>query len=729
MAAVTTSTRRTTNIQGRVLRTDIQALRALAVLFVVFNHLWPKGFTGGFVGVDVFFVISGFLITSHLHKELGVGKGINLPRFYARRARRLLPAALFVTLNTLLLTVLFLPGTLWKKIAFEGFAATAYFQNWAAFSSATDYFSQGLFTTPFQHYWSLSVEEQFYLLWPVLLGGMFVAAYRGSGAPRRAGRGRHRQQSSAPLAGMVLVVAVASLCYSEAELSYNPTGAYFNTFGRAWEFGLGALVGLFHRAPWRLPGWCHGARVPLQAIGWLALFACGFTYNQAVSFPGTSALVPTLATAVIIAAGPQSPRVLSAITDQRIIQRIGDLSYSLYLWHWPIIIVAPFALKTQLGTAHKLAIVLVGIGLAHVTKILVEDPGQRSPFLNSSARRTLGIALATVVGVAVLSGMMASVGVHTAGTSNRNSLNVYAGGPNCFGATILLPENASCPDSPFAAAAYPIATPDEAPWDGYPAECAVVNDIRIAEGAERIYRCDFGGGQPHKSIKLIGDSHAEHWAHAFINIARENKWVFTFEIRSACSALPIDHPQLPGTDPHKQMCIDWARQVAERTATEGPDLVLFSSRQTSTVTPGDDASGLKDKVASALRDFETTVPNPQTRFVVLKDIPSDGPRLGPACTLALGGQEAGCVVPLSEIQQTDYLAEGGEQLADSRLSVVTMDAFICPSGQCSGVIGGVPVFFDEHHLSRTYARSLSEPLARALSDAIGEPITSPLVTQ
>src|SRR3954447_11272523 len=256
------------------LRPEIQSLRGIAVALVVVNHFWTSALPGGFTGVDVFFVISGFLITSHLAGELESSRRISLVTFWARRARRILPAALTVLLLCAFATLAFVPETSWPRFLDEIRASAAYVENWQLAASAVDYFKATDPPSPVQHYWSLSVEEQFYLVWPILLSAAAIMAPRG------------KQRRAA--AWTIGAAVAASLAYSVWRTAHDPSAAYFVTPTRAWELGAGGLLALAPASGLRWPAW-------RSAVSWLGLAAMAITaalYRSGTPFPGIAAVLP-----------------------------------------------------------------------------------------------------------------------------------------------------------------------------------------------------------------------------------------------------------------------------------------------------------------------------------------------------------------------------------------------------------------------------------------------------
>jgi peptidoglycan/LPS O-acetylase OafA/YrhL len=315
--------------KGRGFRPDIQGMRALAVGMVVVYHLYPSLLTGGFAGVDVFFVISGFLITGHLLREYHKTGRVALLDFWGRRAKRLVPAAAVVLTVTWVASRLLLPATRLADTASQIRASALYFQNWQLAWNAVDYLKSDSAASPVQHFWSLSVEEQFYLGWPLLFLLAALVALTARGTEQKRARGHH---VAFLLAGAVVA---GSLWYSVYYTHANPAGAYFVTTTRIWELGIGGLLAL-------LPAGLSHRISRLGLLGWAGLglvIASGFVLSGTNAFPGFLALLPAGGAAALIlggsAAGRFGPhRLMSA----RPMVFIGGISYSLYLWHWPHIV-------------------------------------------------------------------------------------------------------------------------------------------------------------------------------------------------------------------------------------------------------------------------------------------------------------------------------------------------------------------------------------------------------
>src|SRR6201996_6274246 len=379
---------------GRGFRPDIQGLRALAVGMVVIYHLYPSLLTGGFAGVDVFFVISGFLITGHLLRENHKTGKVALLDFWGRRAKRLVPAAGPVLTVTWVDSRLLLPATRLADTASQIRASALYFQNWQLAANAVNYLKSDSAASPVQHFWSLSVEEQFYLGWPLL----FLLAALAALTARRTGRRRARGHHVALL--LAAAVVAGSLWYSVYYTHANPAGAHFVTTTRIWELGLGGLLAL-------LPAGLSRRIGRLGLLGWAGLglvIASAFVLSGTNAFPGYLALLPAGGTAALILGGSAAGRFgPHRLTSARPMVFIGGISYSLYLWHWPLIVCYTARGGRAVGPVSGLAIVAAAVTLSWLTKVWVEDKVRTASLLSGHGWRSVSTALAAVVPVVLVS--------------------------------------------------------------------------------------------------------------------------------------------------------------------------------------------------------------------------------------------------------------------------------------------------------------------------------------
>jgi peptidoglycan/LPS O-acetylase OafA/YrhL len=295
-------------------------------MMVVIFHLFPSKLTGGFAGVDVFFVISGFLISTSLLGELSAVGRIGLAKFWAKRMRRLLPAAFVVIAVTSILSAIFVPPFTRTEFLAEGFASIFYYENWSLALSSADYFADSN-ASPFQHFWSLAVEEQFYLVWPIALLVLALGA---------------RKRANDAITTLIVASALVSFGFAVALTALDPGAAYFNSFLRVWQFAIGAAIAhLLARKSLSL------RLSPIVSLfGFALIFGSSFFFDAGSGFPAFAALLPVLGAALVLIAGLGGlSSGLRRIYEFKPIQFLGDISYSLYLWHWPVIVLAPFIIN------------------------------------------------------------------------------------------------------------------------------------------------------------------------------------------------------------------------------------------------------------------------------------------------------------------------------------------------------------------------------------------------
>ena len=363
-------------------RPDIEGMRAVAVGLVVLYHGFNAPFTGGFVGVDVFFVISGFLITNLLLHEQAQNAGVSIARFYARRVRRILPAATLVVLATVFAVYHWLGFIAGNQIADDAKWTAVFMANIHFGLLGTDYLGSQLRPSPLEHMWSLGVEEQFYLVWPALFLGL-VLLVRGE---------RHRTALAVTLLGII----GASLAWSVIQTQTNATWAYFSPLTRAWELALGALVAVLATVAARVrPSWLIEL-LSLCGIGGIVVSA--LVLNSSTHYPGSAVILPVVSTALLIAAGCANPRTLvGRALAVRPMQWIGARSYSLYLWHWPFLIIAAEYVGHDLSAMQSTGLLVLAVAATAITYRLVENPVRRARILATRTTLTLAIGVVLIV--------------------------------------------------------------------------------------------------------------------------------------------------------------------------------------------------------------------------------------------------------------------------------------------------------------------------------------------
>ncbi|MFC7479986.1 acyltransferase family protein [Luedemannella flava] len=553
----------------RDFRPDIAGLRGVAVALVLLWHAGVPLAPGGFVGVDVFFVISGFLITGLLVAELDRTGRIDLVAFYARRSRRLLPAAGVVLLATLALGWWCLPATRWSDTAGDVIAAAAYVVNWRLADQAGDYLAQDQPPSILQHYWSLAVEEQFYLIWPVLLVlvGALVARRRASA--RRHAREPGSRVPRAWLLGAVAAVGVPSSLWSAYLTDAEPERAYFVTTTRLWELALGGALALgaarLSRLPRRVAAW----------LGWAGLAAIGAAlvgFDRETSFPGWSAALPVLGAALVIAAGPAAGRAGPArVLDTGVLRALGAISYSLYLWHWPLLVAAE-ARYGELSALAGLVVVTASVVPAALTYHLVENPFRYSRHLVRVPARALRLG-ALSAGVPVL------VAVVLLTTVPSVAGNAPGSAP---GAAVLRPQPRDDPaGSPADRATVVVPDPAVASGDmpaSYRKGCH-------AGTYGKLTTCEFGDPAGRLTVAVTGDSHMAQWLPAIEPVATELGWRGRMYTKSSCPLL--DAEIVKQSARQVTSCLDWNRDLrALLSGPHRPDVLITSSAQYHVRLPG-----------------------------------------------------------------------------------------------------------------------------------------------
>ena len=554
-------------------RPDIEGLRAVAVIAVVLYHAGIPGFGGGFIGVDVFFVISGFLITGLLWREVATTNTVALGRFYGARARRLLPAAATVGIATALVVAVVLPPLQARSVFLDGIACALYAGNYRFAMHGTDYLASDLPPSPFQHYWSLGVEEQFYLVWPVLIIGTAWLVHRlRAGAAARA----------TPYAVVLVLVAAASLAAAVLWTRTSPAWAFFSLPTRAWELAAGGLVALSIHQWRRLP------LLPATIVGWGGLALIVLTCTQLgprTPYPGTAALLPVLGTALVIGAGP----VTGGLGAGRVLCRpamraIGRVSYSWYLWHWPVLLLMPPLLGEPAGLPARLSATAVSGGLAVITLHLVENPGRFAAALRRSAKASLTVAAAASAAAACACMLLLNVvPVPVGHGAAAPRANIVAVPPTTI-APAMSPEEAAVQHAfaqardAVAASAGLRAVPSnlDPPLAKAPADKAAV----FVNGCVRSWReigqgeCATGDIASPTTVALVGDSHAAMWNPAFQHLAEQRHWRLETLAKVTCPLQDL-HITSPYLGREYTECEQWRAQIVNRLKAEHPRLVVL----------------------------------------------------------------------------------------------------------------------------------------------------------
>jgi peptidoglycan/LPS O-acetylase OafA/YrhL len=673
---------------------EVQALRAVAVAAVVLFHFFPRRIPGGFIGVDVFFVISGFLITGQIVRALERNT-FTFRSFYVRRAYRLLPAASLVLGLTAAAALTLLPYSRWRDTMVEVLASLFYVENWVLAVNGSNYFDAN--PTAAQHYWSLSVEEQFYLLWPAALVTLWWC------------RRRFLARRSGVLIVGLLTLTGLSLVLSVVMTPPSRSLAYFATYTRMWEFGVGGVLAL-------LPRW-QSTPVLRGLIGWAALSViCGsaFMLDEHTAFPGWVALAPVLATAAAIAAGlVDKPWSHAALATSQPVQWLGDISYSVYLWHWPLIVLVPTVSGMQPSAVLKAGLLLTCLVLASLTKVHVEDrfrqhngsPVSR-PFL---VRRWSGV---TVLVLVTIPACLASFGVHVvharASAAAAIERRAVADDVACFGAAALATPGCV---PPFGSA----MVPDPGVAYHQFTQSRARRECLVDVNADVVIRCGFGVASGRTHVALVGDSHALHWLPALEQVAAAADWRITTYLRGSCPANPAVTVR---PDPNEQRwCAAWSRDVLGRIVTDDSiDLVVTTASNNKAWVAEDGRTGFETAVAGYMAAWSDMVDAGKT-VLVIKDTPRprtdvlDCLATRPAASCGRDRVEATRVHP-DVGADGDPLAVAVDRLGSPRVTLADPVDYICGPSHCQAVVGNVVVYVDTSHLSPTYVRTLVPFLRR-----------------
>ncbi|SFC38585.1 Peptidoglycan/LPS O-acetylase OafA/YrhL, contains acyltransferase and SGNH-hydrolase domains [Nocardioides terrae] len=665
-------------VEGK--RKDIQALRAVAVVAVVLYHLWPGVMRGGFVGVDIFFVISGFLITTHL---IGAppARPADLARFWSRRVLRLLPAVVVVVLATVGAALLWMSPGQWERMAHEALSSTFYVENWRLIADTTDYLDAHRAPSPFQHFWSLSVEEQYYVGWPLLIGLLVVVARRW-----------------VTFAGLALVVA-GSLVYSVLLTGERPDVAYFSTFTRIWELGIGSLLAVAYPVVRRALARA-GARVAVLYAGAAAILASLLFIDASAPFPGATALVPTLGAAAVIAAGDPDHRLNPRwLVRARPVQFVGDVSYSMYLWHWPLIVMTPYVLGHGRRLPESVAIVVVSVVAAWLSTRFVENPVRRARFLAQHSGRILlgGVALSLVV-VAAAAGVSARV-AHEVEQSQERVDAALGSRSGCVGAAALDPRH-HCPSDPEL-----VTTPAFAKAD---ITNGILGCLNWPPFKTTPISCELGKKQaPERKIALFGNSHAGQWVEALQRIARKHGWRVDTFVVGVCASTDVRRDIDTSTGTSSEECQRLQHSIVQRIAQGGYDGAILA-------TMDRDPKATPQMYAGVLDQIATTTP-----VLVIRDTPApmDQNNEPPDCVAAHEDDLDACGAPPEQWIGPDPLAAAARERGSDDVRVIDLNRFVC-SKRCSAVVGGVIVFSDFNHLSKTFSRTLVPYLEPAVEKLV-----------
>ncbi len=657
-------------------RRDVQGLRAVAVLAVVLYHAKVPGITGGFVGVDVFFVISGFLITGILLGPVFAGqpRGRGWWDFVGSRVRRLVPASTVVLIVTAAATwVLASPLTVSSYLASIRDAALQIVNISFARDSA-DYLAGDVTDNPVMNFWTLSLEWQFYVVWALVMVAV-VWSLRAAN--------RHRVTA---IVAVTVVAFVASLAYGVWATNVYPGDAFFLLPSRLWEFLAGALV-FFASTRWA------PSRGLSQVMAWAGLamiVVAVVTFSETTAFPGYAALLPVVGTVLVIAAGSYrgdtpSERVLG----NAVFQRFGAVSYSWYLWHWPALVLVALWVDVpdRLWWPVGVLVVAASYLLAEATFWLVEEPFRR----RFRALRQPGVAIGAAVAATAIVAGSATAAAHATQVPEVT-------------ADQLLSDIAAGTADPVEAALFAQSDRPSATSDG----------CQRSKASTKTDPCEYGDLTSDRTIVLWGDSHAVQWLPAVDKLAQRDGLRVLLYAKGACQPFETPPPTFSPLDPS---CYGWQQATVRAIEAEQPEAVIVAGRWLNSRRDG--RSGPIDPAADrataeAIGSTVRTLTDSGAKVLVVVDSPQ-APRDIPACVTDRGFED--CSFPLEPAFAGDL--ERSAIAGNPNAAVVDFIGDICPDGVCRAESGGFVTYVDDNHVTATFVSSLPLTPWREALRAVG----------
>lgn len=669
-------------------RDDIQGLRAIAVLIVVAYHAGMPFVPGGFVGVDLFFVLSGFLITQLLLREIAVTGTIDLREFWARRARRILPVSALVLATTMFAVRAFMSPLEREAIGADVLWSALFSGNWRFAQQQTDYLASDRDPSPVLHYWSLGVEEQFYLVWPVLLIVLAVV-WRLSG--------RRTTVHAVVFGGAFAVLILVSLTYCIRTTAADQPYAFFGTPARAWQLAAGALTALAVPAILR---WRPRTRAALGASGLVLFGLCVHLLDESGSaglgYPSWLAIAPTLAGVLLITSGTGPYARLNRWLALRPLTYVGDISFSLYLWHWPVLVVGMAALDVRTPEV-RVVLVALALALSVASHHLVENPLRRARGL--LRRPTLSLA----VGAALVGTVLPVVAyASTTGTIDRVVVEPVRT-PN---------GQQSAPVSQHVTPALEDAAHDEGPYKELGCH------VGFGQTAIPVWdACTFAHRGADREVVVLGDSISGAIAPGVIEAGERHGWAVTVWAKSRCPMADVTKfdPELGGAYEECDAFRESALQTLEQ---RRPDVVVLAMSRLTTeyVTVDGEQVGGRRAVVQATAGLQRTVERLRAAGigVVLSDSPHRAPFFPTTC-LADKRDARDCVFGVNG--KTSIMAATARLMGD-RVTLVKANATVCPDGSCQPVVGDVVVYRDKLHFTQTFARTLAGEYAAGVARAM-----------
>lgn len=648
-------------------RPEIEGVRVVASLLVAIYHIWLGSVSGG---VDVFFVVSGYLITTSVLSRFENNGRFDYFSYVLNLGKRLIPIAFTVLSFTAIGAFLLLPKVQWKQIVAEIYSSVFYVENWQLARNAVDYLAQNNEASPVQHYWALSVQGQFYIIWPLVIFVAFLLA---------------RKLFKTPFRKTLLVVLITiftlSISYSISITNSNQPWAYFDTFARVWEFSLGGILALL------LP-YLKTNKYISFIIGWLGLsIICltGILLPVSTVFPGYAALLPISGVMfIIISAENHTKYGVDRLLSTKPFLYFGSVSYGFYLWHWPLLIFYYAIFQTDVvPLVDGLIIMIIAFGLSVFSTKKIEEP-IRGLSLKHEKKKIASVLLLFLTTVIVVNTTWV---IYHDRHEEVFKQNMRA--EDYPGARVIFEDIETPPDVP------PILTwndDDNAMPRFYQDDCYVgMNEYGMK-------KCSYGNTvDPKYTVAIVGGSRDGHWFPAFEQFAEELQLQVDIYNKDGCKLSADDYGGLLSDS-----CMEWNELVVTHLLEDPPDLIF-------TTANGNGKAPLTDSYLDVFKKFEGV-----TNILAIRNIP-EMPFDVPTCVEVKGAKK--CKVPRNKVLQATPPWEGVEDLPEN-IYFVDLSDYLCDENYCYSVIGNVIVYRDDVHLSNLYASTLAEPLKKHVIKAL-----------
>ena len=675
------------NSSGSGRRPEIEGLRALAVILVIAFHAELPWFSGGYIGVDLFFVISGFLITNLLLNEFASTNHISLFDFYSRRIRRLLPASLFAVIGTLVLSRIWLEPLRLIDLSKDARATALFFTNFVFASRGADYLQSALPPSPLQHYWSLAVEEQFYIFFPILVFLLLKLT----------------RDSRNLLTSAVTSVSIISLGLSIRYSATDASSAFYLLPFRAWELGAGALLAIFTSRERTFSTNGLLSRIVSGWLGWISLICIlltSYLFNDQTIFPGFAALLPVFsATTIILGIILNGDRLKigpSRLLANRQLVWIGSRSYSLYLWHWPILVTTRAQIQSNLSSTQLLACIFATFFVAEISYRFIEQPIHRVPKFLQSTKRSIAFGV-----LIVIIGLVASV-------FSSSTLPVIATGANAPRINTSLLKDLVANSEQMQEIPANLEPPFEQLYQMPEPELYALgchfNNIKKPDV------CTFGNPNSKTSIALIGDSHAAQWFQPIKKIIEKRNWKLVTYTQSGCSLFSV-------AGGVSEDCQLWNNYVLQQIKINKFSLVIMSNFSNQDSLQDEKLVLRSALVTDNLKILESTITKFDTKLLYIADTPKPTSMI-PNCLSQYVAQIQMCTFDLPKAMDLSSGLMLREVFSTDKSSYIDLTEWFCVNSRCPGIIGNTLVYRDDSHISDPYAIALTDVLAVQINEVL-----------